>query len=189
MLGKNTYLTGYFPLFAIILYSASFGFLTEEYLVSQLQRLGIYQGMTELFSISTVQVSLWFIMCLFFFMLFAALKLISDTLIELSLFFFSKESEGHTLNQVRSGSSIFLVGGLCSILFIKSGILLLVSFTLACFIYFCFFIYKASEKLSIAGMFGVVFMNLLFWVFFTSGVVYAFLKVYGALMSGILSGT
>lgn len=188
MLGKNTYLTGYFPLFAIILFSSSFGYSTEAYLVDQLKRLGIYRGMTELFSNVQIEVALWFICTLLFFMLFAALKLISDTLIELSLFFFSKESEGATLNQIRGGSSIFLIGSLCSIIVVKSTILLPALFLLSCFVYFFYFVYKASTSLTTAGMFGLIFMHLLFWVCFTMGVIYAFLKVYKAFMSGILPG-
>ncbi len=111
MFGKNTYLTGYFPLFAIVLFSASFGFYSQVYLVEQLEILGIYRGMTELFSIGRVQVALWFVCTLLFFMLF----------VELSLFFFSKESEGDTLNRrIRGGSSIFLIGSLCSIVVVQS---------------------------------------------------------------------
>ncbi len=187
MLGKNTYLTGYFPLFAIILFSASFGFYSQVLLIEQLERLGIYRGMTELFSIGQVQVALWFVCALLFFMLFAALKLISDTLVELSLFFFSKESEGDTLNRIRGGSSIFLIGSLCSIVVVQSSVLLPIIFLLSCFIYFFYFVFKASNTLSIAGMFGLVFMHLLFWVSFSTGVTYSVLKVYKALMSGIMS--
>ncbi|MGM7700092.1 DUF5366 family protein [Pseudalkalibacillus sp. Hm43] len=188
MLGKNTYLTGYFPLFAIILFSSSFGYYTEAYLIGQLKRLGIYRGMTELFSNVQIELALWFICTLLFFMLFAALKLISDTLIELSLFFFSKEGEGATLNQIRGGSSIFLVGSLCSILLVKSTILLPILFVLTAFIYFFYFVYKAGSALTTAGMFGLIFMHMLFWACFTLGVLYAVLQVYKAFMSSILPG-
>ncbi|WP_261130256.1 YufK family protein [Bacillus sp. Marseille-Q3570] len=186
-MGKNTYLTGYFPLFAIILFSASFGFYSQVLLIGQLERLGIYRGMTELFSIGQVQVALWFVCALLFFMLFAALKLISDTLVELSLFFFSKESEGDTLKRIRGGSSIFLIGSLCSIVVVQTSTLLPIIFLLSCFIYFFYFVFKASNTLSIAGMFGLVFMHLFFWVSFSTGVTYSVLKVYKALMSGIMS--
>ncbi|MCF6136113.1 DUF5366 family protein [Pseudalkalibacillus berkeleyi] len=186
MLGKNTYLTGYFPLFSIIIFSAAFGYYGESYLIVQLKRLGIYRGMTELFSEVQVQMAMWFICTLLFFMLFAALKLISDTLFELSLFFFSKESEGDTLNRVRSGTLIFLLGSLGSIFLIKTTILLPSLFLLSCFIYFFYFVYKASAALTTSGMFGLIFMHLLFWVCFVMGVVYSVLKVYEALMSGLL---
>ncbi|WP_349409535.1 DUF5366 family protein [Pseudalkalibacillus sp. SCS-8] len=185
-MGKNTYLTGYFPLFSIILFSSSFGFYTEVYLVEQLERLGIYRGMTELFSVIQIQLALWFVCTLLFFMLFAALKLISDTLIELSLYFFSKESEGETLQRVRSGSWIFLIGSLCSIIVVKSSFLLPFIFLLSCFVYFFYFVFKASETLSTAGMFGLIFMHILFWICFFIGVSYAVLKVYKAFMSGIM---
>ncbi|MFS0595620.1 DUF5366 family protein [Peribacillus frigoritolerans] len=54
--------------------------------------LGIYQGMLEFFSEAGIKLALLIVLLLLFFMVFAALKLISDTILELSLFFFSKES-------------------------------------------------------------------------------------------------
>nr|WP_258832334.1 YufK family protein [Peribacillus frigoritolerans] len=43
------------------------------------------------------------------------MKLISDTILELSLLFFSKDSEGKALNSVRKGSVIYVIGGACSL--------------------------------------------------------------------------
>ncbi|MCU6601568.1 YufK family protein [Peribacillus frigoritolerans] len=55
-------------------------------------------------------------------MVFAALKLISDTILELSLLFFSKDSEGKALNSVRKGSVIYVIGGACSLFSVQRSI-------------------------------------------------------------------
>ncbi|MFJ7851913.1 DUF5366 family protein [Peribacillus frigoritolerans] len=76
---------------------------------------GIYQGMLEFFSEAGIKLALLIVLLLLFFMVFAALKLISDTILELSLLFFSKDSEGKALNSVREGSVIYVIGGACSL--------------------------------------------------------------------------
>ncbi|YCI76719.1 YufK family protein [Bacillus sp. R1-10] len=44
------------------------------------------------------------------------MKLISDTILELSLLVFSKDSEGKALNSVRKESVIYVISGACSLL-------------------------------------------------------------------------
>ncbi|WP_268563838.1 DUF5366 family protein [Peribacillus frigoritolerans] len=73
--------------------------------------LGIYQGMLEFFSEAGIKLALLIVLLLLFFMVFAALKLISDTILALSLLFLSKDSEGKALNSVRKGSVIYVIGG------------------------------------------------------------------------------
>lgn len=71
--------------------------------------------MLEFFSEAGIKLALLIVLLLLFFMVFAALKLISDTKLELSLLFFSRDSEGKALNSVRKGSVIYVIGGAYSL--------------------------------------------------------------------------
>ena len=84
---KNTYFIGYFPFIAIVLFSLSFAIYCEVKVIDLFVNLGLYQGMREFFSDSGIKLALLVVLVLLFFMLFAALKLISDTIIEVSLLF------------------------------------------------------------------------------------------------------
>ncbi|MGG0409656.1 DUF5366 family protein [Peribacillus simplex] len=77
--------------------------------------LGIYQGMLEFFSETGIKLALLVVLLLLFCMVFAALKLISDTILELFLLFFSKDPEGKALNSVSKGSVIYVIGSACSL--------------------------------------------------------------------------
>jgi len=102
---KNTYLFSYLPISSILLFSLSFAIYGEMQMLKLFGNLGIYQGMLEFFSEAGIKLALLIVLLLLFFMVFAALKLISDTILELSLLFFSKDSEGKALNSVRRGLS------------------------------------------------------------------------------------
>ncbi|MBT2646197.1 DUF5366 family protein [Bacillus sp. ISL-34] len=56
--------------------------------------LGIYQGMQEFFSEAGIKLALLIVLLLVFFMFFAVLKLVSDTILELSLLFFPRIRRG-----------------------------------------------------------------------------------------------
>ena len=87
---KNTYFIGYFPFIAIVLFSLSFAIYCEVQVLDLFVHLGLYQGMLEFFSETGIKMALLVVLVLLFFMLFAALKLISDTIIEVSLLLFQK---------------------------------------------------------------------------------------------------
>ena len=100
---------------SILLFSLSFAIYGEMQMLKLFGNWGIYQGMLEFFSEAGIKLALLIVLLLLFFMVFAALKLISDTILELSLLFFSKDSEGKALNSVRKGSVIYMIGGACSL--------------------------------------------------------------------------
>lgn len=145
--------------------------------------LGLYSGLLEFFSETSLKLSLLFLLALFYFMLFSALKLIANTVNELALFFFSKDEEGQVLMKIRSGSLIFVIGSLFALIFNQSFLVMCVIFAAVCFVYFVFFIVKVSDYLTIGGMFSLVFMILLFWAAFIFSVSYIGLRVYNALLA------
>lgn len=182
---KNTYLTSHFPLFSIFLFSTSFSLYAESWIVSQLIYFGLYEGMMDFFSEGGIKLTLLFLLLLLFFMIFSALKLISDTNIQLSLLFFSKDVEGNDLQRIRSGSWIFLIASALSLLVTNHLLLIVGLFIGAVFIYFVFFLYKVSESMTIMGMIGMVFFHMLFWFTFILTVAYALMKLYNSFIASL----
>lgn len=182
---KNTYFTSYFPLLAIMLFCLSLSIRIEMTLLDFLKETGIYEGMREFLSDSGIRLSLLAGLFLLLFMVFAALKLIADTVNELSLLFFSKDLEGESLKEIRSGSLIYLIGGALSILSIFSYAGIIGIFLLCSLIYFIFFVYKISPSLSVAGTIGIVFFHVIFWAAFFTGVFYLGVKLYNSLIAGL----
>lgn len=182
---KNTYLTSHFPLFAIMVYSIALALYAEGFITRNLIDLGLYSGMTEFFSENGIKITLLFLLLLFFFMVFSAFKLISDTTIQISLLFFSKDEEGNDLNKIRSGSWFYLVSSLIALVFFKLISAILIIFALATLGYFIFFIYKIRDSLSIAGLVGMVFFHILFWFTFILTVSFALTRLYNSLIASL----
>lgn len=182
---KNVYMTGYLPLFSIILFSCSFAIYLERLVIKKLKYFGVYQGMLELFESHVIHLSVWFCLFLLFFMGFAALKLLSDTLTHLSMFFFSKDTEGVLLQQSKSGGWFFFAGGMLAIALNHSILLMLIVFVSAALVYFFYFLLKIGSSFSTPGIMGMVFMHLFFWAGFGLLVVYTVLRLYNAFVSSI----
>ncbi|SES42605.1 DUF5366 family protein [Salipaludibacillus aurantiacus] len=182
---RNAYLTSHFPLFSIILFSLSFSVYSERLIVSYLENIGLYTGMIEFFSERGIHLTLLFVLWLFFFMLFAALKLIANTVNELSLLFFSKDEEGADLKKVRAGTWIYLAGGVISLAASLDILALLGVFSLTSFIYFIYFIYKVSASISFSAIISLVFFHLFFWFAFGVAVIYAVVKLYNSLIASL----
>ncbi|MEB1805724.1 MAG: YufK family protein [Bacillaceae bacterium] len=182
---KNRYITSHFPLFSILLFSISLALFTEGYIVNQLQLLGLYDGMKEFFSESGIKITLLFLLLLFFFMVFSALKLIADTIIQLSLLFFSKDETGDELNKIRSGTWVYLIASLIALIFFHSIVVIVIVFISATFIYFIYFLYKLSDALTPLHMFGLIMFHLLFWFTFIIAVSYAILTLYNSFIASL----
>jgi hypothetical protein len=182
---KNVYMTGYLPLFSIILFSCGFAIHLERLVIKKLKYFGVYQGMLELFESHVIHLSVGFCLFLLFFMVFAALKLLSDALTHLSMFFFSKDTEGILLQQGKSGGWFFFGGGMLAIVLNHSIFLMFIVFIAASLVYFFYFLLKIGSDLSTAGIIGMVFMHLFFWTGFGLLVVYTVLRLYNAFIASI----
>lgn len=100
---KNTYLTGYFPLIAILLFSSSLSISTSLYALKMLSSFGMYDGMLDYFSEKGIRLALFAAFALLYFMVLSALKLIANTVTELSLLFFANDPEGNNLKKTQNG--------------------------------------------------------------------------------------
>ncbi|MDT8862361.1 YufK family protein [Alkalihalobacillus sp. MEB130] len=182
---SNRYITSHFPLISILLFSLAFAIYVQGFILGHLINLGIYSGMLEFISESGIKLTLLFLLLLFFFMVFSALKLIADTTIELSMLFFSKDEEGHELNKVRTGSWIYLIASVIAILLAQYIIVVALLFLLASLSYFIFLVYKISDTLSLAGLIGFVLFQVILWSAFILAVVFALLRLYNSFMASL----
>ncbi|MDP4163481.1 MAG: DUF5366 family protein [Bacillota bacterium] len=182
---KNTYLTSYFPLLSILLFSLSLAIGVEIPLLAFLKKTGVYDGMLGFFSESGVKLSLLALLVVLFFMVFAALKIVADTINELSLLFFSMETDGESLKKVRTGPMIFMAGAAVSLLSFQNVVIIGGIFILTALIYFIYFVYKVSSALSSSGLIGMIFFQVLSWSFLILGVVYLAIKVYNSIMASL----
>lgn len=182
---KNTYFTGYFPLISILLFSTSMSIAAVIYATELLKNFGIYNGMLGIVSESEIRIALFVLFALIFFMILSALKLIANTVTELALLFFSKDSEGKALTKIRAGSAFFLVGGALSLLLIQFGWLIAAVFLLAAFCYFVYLVYQTSSMLSPLSLIGLVLFHLLFWIIFILGLFFLLIRLYNSFISSL----
>ncbi|MDA3128548.1 DUF5366 family protein [Aliibacillus thermotolerans] len=185
---KNTYITSYFPLFSITIFSFALAIYTETIITDWLIHIGLYVGMLEFFSEVGIKLTLLFLLTLVYFMVFSALKLIADTVLELSLLFFSRDEEGNDLKKVRSGSWIFLIASFCALFLsvtpqLQTGITIV--FLFAAFIYFVYFVYQVSDSMSLAGLIGTIFFHVSFWGGFLAVTIYSLLRLYNSFVNSL----
>lgn len=182
---KNTYFIGYFPFIVIVLFSISFAIYSEGQVLDLLVGFGLYKGMLEIFSEMGIKLALLIVLTLLFFMILAALKLISDTIIEVSLLFFSKDSEGTELKNIRIGAVIYVIGAVLSLFSVQSLIGLLAIFIVTNLVAFTFFVYKVSATLSTSGLVGIIFFHFFTWCLLILVIAYVILKLYNSLINSL----
>ncbi|TKC15526.1 DUF5366 family protein [Robertmurraya kyonggiensis] len=182
---KNTYLTSYFPLLAILLFSLSLSIRVEMELLEILKNAGIYEGMKEFFTDGGIKLALLSLLLILFFMVFAALKLIANTVNEISLLFFSKDSEGDSLKYIRAGSLIYFIGGAISLFSLFSMIGIVAIFVGTTVVYFIYFVFKISPSMTFAGTIGVIFFQVVIWSALLTGVLFLAVKVYNSIMASL----
>lgn len=185
----NRYITSHFPLISILIFSLAFALFFQGFILTQLDDLGIYNGMKEFISESGIKLTLLFLLQLFFFMIFSALKLIADTTIELSMLFFSKDEEGNELNKVRAGSWIYLISSILSLLIAQQLLYMVILFLITSLCYFIYLVYKVSNTLTSAGLVGFIFFQIIFWSMFILAVILALVKLYNSFMASLPFGS
>lgn len=182
---KNTYITGFFPFFAILLFSSSLAISSVMYAMEMLSSLGIYEGMLEFFSEGGIRMALFIVFALIFFMVFSALKLIANTVTELSLLFFAKDPEGANLKKMRVGSLVYLGASLLSFIFVQYPLGIAAVFLLATLAYLVFIVYTIHGTLSYFSLIGFIMFQLLFWFTFMIGTIYIIIKLYNSIMDSL----
>lgn len=182
---KNTYLTSHFPLLSIIMFSLSLAIYTENYVIDLFNKLGIYSGLIEFFTERGIKITLLFVLLLFFFMVFSALKLIADTSVQLSLLFFSKDVEGKDLNKIRAGSWIYLGSAVVALTLSNYIELIILIFLFGTIVYFIYFLYRLNDSLSGFRIVGIVLFHLLFWASFGLVIFYTLTRLYNGIIASL----
>ncbi|NPC93964.1 DUF5366 family protein [Bacillus sp. WMMC1349] len=182
---KNTYVTGYFPFIAILLFSSSLAMSAIPYAIKLLSSFGIYEGMLDYFSTNGIRLALFAAFAIVFFIVFSALKLIAATITELCLLFFSKDPEGVNLKRIRICSSIYLGAGLLSFIFVQFPVGIAGLFMLATLAYFIFVVYVLQSSMSFPSLIGFILFELLFWFLLIIGTIYLAMKLYISVQTNI----
>jgi len=182
---KNTYLTGYFPLIAILLFSSSLSISTSLYALKMLSSFGMYDGMLDYFSEKGIRLALFAAFALLYFMVLSALKLIANTVTELSLLFFANDPEGNNLKKIRMGSMVYLGGGILSFVLLQNAIWIVIWFAVVTLAYFVFIVYRIYSTLSLMSLIGFILLELLFWFTFVIGILFIFIKLYNSIMASL----
>lgn len=182
---KNTYLTGYFPLIAILLFSSSLSISTSLYALKMLSSFGMYDGMLDYFSEKGIRLALFAAFALLYFMVLSALKLIANTMTELSLLFFANDPEGNNLKKIRMGSMIYLGGGILSFVLLQNVVWIVIWFAVVTLAYFVFIVYRIYSTLSLMSLVGFILLELLFWFTFVIGILFIFIKLYNSIMASL----
>ncbi|MGN7477571.1 YufK family protein [Solibacillus silvestris] len=182
---KNPYLYGYLPLFTIVLFSFSFGIFAVSESLQLFHTIGVYDGMHEFLSDLELRFVLLIVFALLFFMLFSALKLIGETIHELGMLFFSKDKEGQTIHAARGGYVIFFFGAFASVIGIQSLPILVAIFLITVFCYFIYNVYKMSQYMSMTGVIGLIFFEVLTWFLLLALVIYAIVKLYNGILASL----
>lgn len=182
---KNPYLYGYLPFITIILFSFSFSMFAITESLQLLHAIGVYNGMREFLSDLELRFVLLIVFALLFFMMFSALKLIGETIHELGMLFFSKDKEGQTIHAARGGYVIYFFGAFASVIGIQSLPILVGIFILTVFCYFVYNVYKMSQYMSITGVIGLIFYEILTWFLILALIIYAVIKLYNGILASL----
>jgi hypothetical protein len=150
-----------------------------------LQVIGVYNGMREFLSDLELRFVLLVIFALIFFMLFSALKLIGETIHEIGMLLFSKDIAGETISVARGGYVVFFIGAFVSVIGIQSIWVLVISFVATVFVYFIYTVYKMSHYMSISGVIGLIFFEVIVWSMFLTLIIYALFKLYNGILSSL----
>ncbi|MGM7634085.1 DUF5366 family protein [Bacillus sp. Hm123] len=182
---KNTYLIGYLPVVAMLLFSLSLAMFTQKMIVGLFKKVSLYNSLLEMFTETEVKLTITLGLMLLFFMILATLKVMAETVNQLSLLFFSKDTTGDLLLKARSSSIIFFIGGLISLISFSSLAGILIIFSVTAISYFVYFVYKIAPDLSVANLIGMISFQVAIWAFFTTMFALAGLKVYNSLLGSL----
>ncbi|MDQ0247237.1 hypothetical protein J2S09_004886 [Bacillus fengqiuensis] len=184
-MSKNKYIMSYVPLLTIVLFSMSLGIYLSFFFIDLSQSLGIYEGLRLFFSTRELTVTLFLLLSFFFFMLFAALKLIGDTLMGMSLFLFSKEQVEEETEKIHKGTVIFLAGAFVSLIVSHSLLWIVLSIFVTACVYFIYVVYEMHGLFKPLPLVGFIFFHILTWAIFFSGIIYLSLTFYNSMLKSL----
>jgi hypothetical protein len=185
MMMKSKYITSYFPLLSIILFSMALGIYLSFFFMDLFQSLGIYEGLSIFFSKKELTLTLFSLLSFFFFMVFAALKLIGDTLMDISLFLFSKKQDEEEPYPMNKGTFLFLMGSVLSVFVSHSLLWIMIIIAVTACSYFIYVVYTASSLFKPLSLVGFIFFHVLSWAVFFTTIIYLVLTFYHSMLKSL----
>lgn len=182
---RNPYVFGYLPFVTIVLFSLTFGLYTVGQSIILFKEIGLYTGMREFLTDIQLRVFLLVISSLLFFMIFAALKVIAETIHETAMLLFSKDVEGLSYSKARGGNVIYFFGALSTVAGIHSIKILGAIFLVTTIVYFIYVVSKLSKFMTTPSTIGLLFFEIIVWSVLISVVVYILLKLYNGVIASL----
>lgn len=182
---KNPYIYSYLPLISIVLFSLTFGLYSVNEAIIVSRRIGVYTGMREFLSEVQMRALLLVIFATLYFMIFSTLKLIGETIHEVGMLFFTKDTIDSAVNKVRGGSVVFFFGSLVSVAGLTNLYILGLVFLLSVVVYFIFVTYKLSNIISFGAVIGVMMFEIVVWAVILTSLAYAVFKLYNVVLSSL----
>lgn len=182
---KNKYIMSYVPLLTVVLFSMALGIYLSFFFIDLSQSLGIYEGLRLFFSARELTITLFLLSSFFFFMLFAALKLIGDTLMGISLFLFLKEQIEEKPKKIHKGAILFLAGSFVSLIVSHSLLSIVLTIFVSACVYFIYVVYEMHGLFQPLPLVGFIFFHILSWAIFFGGTLYLFLTFYNSMLKSL----
>lgn len=182
---KNPYIYSYLPLISIILFSLTFGLYSVNEAITVSRRVGVYAGMREFLSEVQMRVLLLVIFATLYFMIFSTLKVIGETIHEVGMLFFTKDTIDSAVNKVRGGSVVFFFGSLVSVIGLTNLYILVLVLLVSVVVYLIFIMYKLSNVISFGAVIGVMMFEIVVWAVILTSIAYAVFKLYNVVLSSL----
>lgn len=182
---KNPYVFGNLPFLTTLLFSLTFGIYSVGFSIDIFKEVGLYAGLNEFLTDVQIRFSLLIVFIVIYFMVFAALKLIAETVHETAMFFFAKTYDLNNYRKLRSGNLIYFFGALLSIAGIQSLLILVAIFLGTTLIYALFILIQLGKELPISNVVGIIVFEVVVWALLVSLVTYSILKLYNGIMESL----
>lgn len=182
---KNPYIFGNLPFITTLLFSLTFGVYSVGFSIDIFKEVGLYAGLNEFLTDVQIRFSLLIVFGVIYFMIFAALKLIAETIHETAMLFFAKTFDMNNYRKLRSGNLIYFFGSLLSIAGIQSLIVLIAIFLGTTLIYALFILIQLGKSLPISNVVGIIVFEVVVWALLVSLIAYSILKLYNGIMESL----
>lgn len=180
---ENVYRFSFIPFLTILFFSIAFSMAVHAKLTTLLKSWGMYEGLSHFFTASFFNGSAWFVLFIFVFMALSSFNLIGEMLLKVSLYFFMNDKNGTLLKEVVAVHWFILSLSFIAVFFFASVKAVFGIYVGTYFSAFVYILVKISDHVSTSSLVGIVFFQLLSWLFIIAGFFYIVLSGYGQFLT------
>ncbi|GGG24684.1 hypothetical protein GCM10007425_19070 [Lysinibacillus alkalisoli] len=182
---KNPYFFGFLPLVTILFFSMSFGIFAVNESLLLFKKIGIYAAMREFLTDFELRTFLFICFIVLFFMLFAAIKLIGETVHAIGMLFFAKFTEEQPFIDTRSSYVVLFIGACVSFIGMNHLFLLLSVSAITIIAYFIVVMARLTTNLSFFNVLLLLLFEFVIYTVIILGIAYAVVKLYNTLLASL----